>query len=271
MEKPFYFQNGSHDLFGVLHAPEITTPRGCLVLCHPFGEEKLWSHRVFVNLAREATSRGYAVLRFDFMGHGDSSGQSEDCSINTYLSDLEAAVAEARNHFPNSAFFGLVGLRFGATLAYLFAEKHDDIGPLVLWEPIIDGGRYMQELLRINLSTQLATFGKLLEDRSQLIENMDAGRHANVGGYLMSAKFYRECSEVHLGTGGNCLSHADCLVVQVAPDSKQKDRADLVSVADRYASADFLKIREHVFWREVRPFSSKTSNLIQNTLLWLEK
>ena len=76
-------------MFGVLHAPEDKTPEAGILLCHAFGEEKLWSHRVSVNLAREAVCRGYAAFRFDFRGHGDSAGHSEGCTIDTYLSDIE--------------------------------------------------------------------------------------------------------------------------------------------------------------------------------------
>ena len=55
-ETPFYFANGSHSLFGVLHEPEAAPVNAGFVFCHPFGEEKLWSHRVYVTFARALTN-----------------------------------------------------------------------------------------------------------------------------------------------------------------------------------------------------------------------
>ena len=45
-----------------------------------------------MNLAREAANRGFAVFRFDFRGHGDSTGHSEDYSVDDYLRDIGTAV-----------------------------------------------------------------------------------------------------------------------------------------------------------------------------------
>jgi len=61
-------------------------------MSHPFAEEKLWSHRVFVSFARALAERGYPVLRFDYMGAGDSSGTTPETSLQTHLDDLRAAV-----------------------------------------------------------------------------------------------------------------------------------------------------------------------------------
>jgi pimeloyl-ACP methyl ester carboxylesterase len=40
----------------------------------------------------------------------------------------------------------LVGLRFGATLAFLAASKRADIDRIVLWDPIVNGRAYLGEL-----------------------------------------------------------------------------------------------------------------------------
>ena len=51
-ETPFFFPSGKHSLFGILHQPAAATCLPAFVFCHPFGEEKLWTHRVFVSFAR---------------------------------------------------------------------------------------------------------------------------------------------------------------------------------------------------------------------------
>lgn len=269
MERPFFFQTGAQQLFGVLHSPDPGTPKRGLLMCHAFGEEKLWSHRVFVNFAREAASEGIPVLRFDFRGHGDSDGHSEDCTIASYLSDIETARKTLQDLHPTLENIDILGLRFGATLAANYADTTANVGNLILWEPIVDCGRYMQELLRINLSTQLAVYGSVREDREALVEKMQGGENVNVDGYLISKTFYNDCNAVSLEDLTNNKSDSRTLVVQIAPVVSQKDRVDLRDLAARFGEADFLKVQEPPFWREIKPFTSKAVNLIGQSLAWL--
>ena len=84
-ETPFFFKTESRRLFGVLHLPEAGSPgTRAIVMSHPFGEEKLWSHRVFVSCARALAARGYTVLRFDYTGAGDSTGDTADTSLDMH-------------------------------------------------------------------------------------------------------------------------------------------------------------------------------------------
>ena len=85
---------------------------------------------------------------------------------------------------------GLLGLRLGATLAATAAESRPDVDRLVLWAPIVDGARYAQDLLRINITTQLAVYREVREDRAALVEAMRAGQTANVDGYEVGIAMY---------------------------------------------------------------------------------
>jgi len=268
MEKPMIFSNGGDSLFGILHCPEGSHPRCGVILCHPFGEEKLWSHRVFVNFAREAALRGIAVIRFDFRGHGDSSGSTEDNSLHNFSSDIDSAAARFLEECPSIECMGILGLRFGASLAALYASEKESINRIVLWEPIVFGARYMQELLRINLSTQMAVYRKVRKDREKLVQEMKAGVHANVDGYLINFGFYDECSALDLTAVAPANPEAQVLVTQIAPNINQKDRDHLVELTNMNNSAEFQKVVEPPFWREGRPFTSRTDRLIDETLNW---
>ncbi len=268
MEKPIIFGHENDSLFGILHYPDDAQPSYGVVLCHPFAEEKLWSHRVYVNFAREAALRGIAVFRFDFRGHGDSSGNTEDNSLQNFFLDIDTAVTCFRQECPSVQGMGILGLRFGASLAALYASERDNIDRVVLWEPIVLGARYMQELLRINLSTQMAVHRKVIKDRETLVKEMRAGTHANVDGYLINFDFYQECSDMDLSAHGPANPAAKVLVTQIAPNINQKDREDLVGLASDYNDAEFQKIAEPPFWREVRPFTSRTDRLVDETLDW---
>ena len=271
MEEPFFFEDGDKRLFGVAHTPRGDFADKGFVLVHPFGEEKLWSHRVYVNFAREAALRGFPVLRFDLSGHGDSSGRSENSTISSYIDEIGIAQSKLRALFPSIEKVGLLGLRLGATLALMSASRTENLSDLILWEPISNGARYMQELLRINLSTQLAIYGSIKDDREALVSKMQHGNYANVDGYLISQAFFEDCSNIEMDRLVLQKTRASCLVTQIAPNIKQKDRQELVELADALTDGAFLKVEEPPFWREIKPFCSRASNLVGATLDFVER
>jgi pimeloyl-ACP methyl ester carboxylesterase len=248
-------------------------------MSHPFGEEKLWAHRIYVVFARALAQRSIPVLRFDYTGAGDSAGDTAQASVDTYLEDLGAAVDALAARAPHVERIALVGLRFGGTLAALFAENarvagtHSKVtqAPLVLWDPVLDGESYIQELLRINLSTQLAVYGKVCENREQLVERMRQGGVANVEGYEIGRPLLDSANLKELLPAGGIQHAGDTLVVQIAANDKQKVREDLKAFAAGSAQARFERVIEQPFWREIKTFCGRAENLQNLTLRWLEQ
>lgn len=276
-EEPFFISRNGAQLFAILHGAG-EAPRQGLVMCHPFGEEKLWSHRVFVSFARALAARGTAVLRFDFMGAGDSTGAISDTSLETHLADLDAAVAALQKRLPSLQRIGLAGLRLGASIAALYAESAADSGstklrgaPLVLWDPVMDGDGHFQELLRSNLSTQLAVFGKVQETREVLTEKIRAGATVNVDGYELGNGLFSSCGRKDLLTADAKKHRGPALIVQIVANDKQPERADLQALSKAYAPGETLRAVEQPFWREIKPFYGRAANLQQTTLDWLER
>src|SRR5262245_3688452 len=96
--KPFFFGSSAQPLFGVYHPPAGSAPtREGVVLCGPFGREYLRAHRALRELAHRLAASGFHVLRFDYSGSGDSSGDGEDADAARWVSDIGAAVDEVRN------------------------------------------------------------------------------------------------------------------------------------------------------------------------------
>jgi exosortase A-associated hydrolase 2 len=277
-ETPFFFSRDTARLFGLVHAPApgVAVRPLAFLFSHAFAEEKLWSHRVMVSLARELAARGHVVMRFDYMGAGDSSGATPDTSLDTHLADLQAAFEYLISNHPQVQRVGLLGLRFGATLAALFAEqageKYPQLreAPLVLWEPVMDGANYFQELLRSNLSTQLAVHGKVQENRDVLQARIRAGGKVNVDGYEIGRDLFESCARTDL-LGPTPKSHkGPVLIVQIAPGAEAKPRDDLTALAASYPSSTTTRAAEQPFWREIKPFYGRAPQLQQATLQWLE-
>lgn len=265
-ERPFFFGNGDYQLFGVLHAPDHgPVSKQAFVFCHPLAEEKLWTHRVFVSFARRLAARGHAVLRFDYMGNGDSDGDFAQSSLATMTSDVVAAMQTLRAE-TGSEQVGLIGLRMGATVASLVAEE-TNVAALVLWSPIVDGSRYMQEILRVNLTTQMAVFKTIRHDRLALAAAMEQGATVNADGYELAFPLYSQVSSVSLASAPKHHERR-CLVVQIdrAPSSPNQELEKLVKA---YPNATMEMAIEEPFWKEIRRWYAGAPALFETTDRWL--
>ena len=120
-----------------------------VVLCHPLGHEYIRSHRTYRQLASGLCKAGFHVLRFDLHGCGDSSGDEEQGGVCQWIDDISLAVREMGARCGSSGVC-LVGLRFGGTLALLAAMEQGDIDRLVLWDPIVSGKAYVEELISLH-------------------------------------------------------------------------------------------------------------------------
>ena len=141
---PTWFGPASAPLFGVVHAPVGGVARGGVVICPPLGREHLDTYRGLKLLAQRLCGRGFAVLRFDYRGTGDSSGdQSVDCAIDDYLDSVRVAADYLRDS--GVKHLTLVGLRIGSLIAATAATKLDGLSGLVLWDPVADGRMFIRE------------------------------------------------------------------------------------------------------------------------------
>jgi pimeloyl-ACP methyl ester carboxylesterase len=97
-------------------------------------------------MASQIEVAGYAAMRFDYSGTGDSAGAEPDATLHAWLDDIECAVDELRAASGATQVL-VVGLRAGALLAALVERRgRVRFQHLVLWDPVVDGLGYMQEL-----------------------------------------------------------------------------------------------------------------------------
>ena len=88
------FINEGQQIVGMFHVPD-KTPAPLVILCHGGGANKLGSWTgFFVKAARAFCREGFAVLRFDFIGCGDSDGEYENQTTTSMLSDLKIVIDE---------------------------------------------------------------------------------------------------------------------------------------------------------------------------------
>jgi alpha/beta superfamily hydrolase len=155
----FMFGPASRQIFGLFHPAAQAQPGDTAVLiCPPFGQEGLRTHRFFKVLADRLARAGIATLRFDFYGSGDSAGDESEGELDGWRRDLCSAHEELRRRVPDARIVW-VGARLGATLAVLAARNgRCDPVRLVLWEPVIDGRRYARFLREQHVAAIDETF-----------------------------------------------------------------------------------------------------------------
>jgi alpha/beta superfamily hydrolase len=143
---PIFFGTAPKSLFGVYHPPKAAQARATgVVLCNPFGQEYMRAHRAFRQMALLLSKAGFHVLRFDYYGTGDSSGDVSEVSLAQWVADANSAADELKETAEVSRV-AFVGLRLGAAVAALAAAGREDVDQVALWDPAVSGAAYLAEI-----------------------------------------------------------------------------------------------------------------------------
>lgn len=141
---PTWFGPERSRLFGVVHAPAGGVARAGVVICPPLGRQYQDSYRGLKLLAQQLCAKGFAVLRFDYLGTGDSTGdQCGDDAVDGYVDSIRTAVSYLRAAGVQTV--SLIGLGVGALLAATAVPSLDGVAGLILWDPVTNGRRYVRE------------------------------------------------------------------------------------------------------------------------------
>lgn len=122
---------GGHQLAGVLHHPSAAgqpdSPAAGVLLAHCFSCSK--QVLTMTRLARGLADHGYAVLRFDFTGLGESEGEFGATNLASGVGDVIAATRALSARVPGP--LALVGHSLGGAAALLAAPDLPEVGSVV--------------------------------------------------------------------------------------------------------------------------------------------
>lgn len=147
---PYFFGDSDRSLYGVYDPPRSSTMLDEGVLfCYPLAQEYMRSHWASRQLVKQLSKTGFHCMRFDYYGSGDSAGDSIDGSMEHWHSDVDTGLTELKD-MAGVMKVSMVGLRFGAAIAATAPVQAHKVRSLVLWDPVVSGKAYMEDLRRLH-------------------------------------------------------------------------------------------------------------------------
>ena len=183
-------------LFAVEEGPDAGGSASAWILCSPILEEKNVAHGALVTLGRALASAGITAVRFDYEGHGDSDGDTATTGLAEWTDDVCDVVEHVRAD--GATRVALMGCRAGALIAAAAAAR---VGAdqLLCWCPVYRGADHLNEILRLNLTTQMSVYKKVQHDRDALIATLAGGGTVNLIGWNIGRAVLESLSSTSLG------------------------------------------------------------------------
>ena len=162
-EVPTFFGPSDSPLFGVLHLPVDNQIRGGVLICGSLGKEGMDSVRLQRILADDLARRGFAVLRFDYLGLGDSAyAQGRDDAVANWVASVGHALDYLTLIGAESAT--AIGIRAGCLILDEYLAQSHTVNRVVYLDPYGTGRRYLREhttLFRLSVGEDAATPGEV--------------------------------------------------------------------------------------------------------------
>lgn len=193
--RPVAFGEPGHQLFGWYHPPALHEgqARDCLVvMSNPIGYDAICTHRHYRILARQLAHAGFAVLRYDHHGTGDSAGSDEDPErYPAWIAGVHSAVAYGRQ-CSGASQVALFGVRMGGTLAMAAAAEAPLAQCLLAWSPFPSGSAYLREMRALRMMRDADS------QTASVIHDAGADLGEEAAGYLLTASTIAELGGLNL-------------------------------------------------------------------------
>jgi pimeloyl-ACP methyl ester carboxylesterase len=168
-EESLWFGGTDRPLFGRLTTPLSGTSRGGVLLSPPIGRESRLARRAMRSLAILLAIDGFATLRFDHFGTGDSGGSLDDQELDAaWMEGVDQGVILLRSLGVPSV--SAVGMRLGATIIGTAAAKYDlGLSSFVMWDPCETGRTYVRELAALG-ALHRDIVSAVLDESTEMLE-----------------------------------------------------------------------------------------------------
>lgn len=134
---PFQVISNSNRICGELITPDGTRKLPCLILGHGLTGNR--NERMLVEISRKLADSGIASIRFDYNGHGESEGATENVTVAGERMDLRTVLDYAGNsEYVDASHIFVGGHSVGGLIPiYLYEQVPEQIEGLVLISPAL--------------------------------------------------------------------------------------------------------------------------------------
>ncbi len=137
MEKAISLKHEGLELAATLHYPHNADQdykRQAIIICHGFIGSRIGVDRLFVKTARALALEGYYVLRFDYGGCGESSGDYGALGFDEMINQTRTAIDYiASMECIDWEQITLLGHSLGGAVALMTAVKDKRVKRLIMW------------------------------------------------------------------------------------------------------------------------------------------
>jgi hypothetical protein len=133
-EKVVFYNEKNQKLVGLLTLPENKKPPVAIII-HGFKGTKEY-HSFASNSIKPLTDAGFAVLRMDCRGSGESDLEFKDMTIKSESEDVLTAIDYAKTlDFLDSGKIALIGISMGVAAIVMAMRNKPKVKTLVFWGP----------------------------------------------------------------------------------------------------------------------------------------
>jgi exosortase A-associated hydrolase 2 len=181
---PFMLRDGVQGhRFCIHHAP-AGVARAVVLHAHALAHEMHFARPTSARAARALAAAGFAVLQIDMFGCGDSSGEFEEASFETWQQDLRAGAAWLQAQHPGRPLW--VWAERAASL-WALGSLSPSPEAYLLWHPVLDGELALRQLLRTELPAALERGSNAKQVRESATASWARGEAFSLGGFRVSA------------------------------------------------------------------------------------
>jgi exosortase A-associated hydrolase 2 len=188
-----FIPGGKGLIFVLVREPEGAAA-GCVLVVPPFAEEMNKCRRMVAEASIALAECGIATVVPDLFGTGDSSGDFVDADWVTWQNDVAATAAWS--HSRGLYITSLLATRLGCALATDVVHRGllSHLNSSVLWQPVFDGSRFLNQFLRLRIAAGLMDESK--ETIKELRARLSAGQSLEVAGYKINSRLFAEIDAV---------------------------------------------------------------------------
>jgi uncharacterized protein len=192
----FFAPHSSREpIYAFIHKP-IGPARIGVVVVPPIGRERLRICQETPSLGRELARAGFAVIRFDYRGEGESGGSFCKSTLSGRADDAVAAAEELKQR-TGIERVALVGFHLGAAVAVL-AARRARADWLALCDPVCDTRGHARNLLRASIIQQSQYFGSVPAAEADVRAHLGAGGAFRAYGFDVAGPLFDDLERLDL-------------------------------------------------------------------------